>query len=114
MKYRFLPLLFCIVLISFFSACGSNENKTSSDTKNSDTTSAATQTTPAAPASTIVTTPTNMMVVRHKVTNFDKWKVSYDDHDSMRVANGIHSYVIGRGLQDSNEVLVAVKIDDLA
>jgi hypothetical protein len=32
----------------------------------------------------------------------------------MRLANGIHSYVIGRGLQDTNAVFVAVKVDDMA
>ncbi len=54
------------------------------------------------------------MVVNHKVSNFAKWKDAYDAHDSARLANGIHSYVIGRGVQDSNMVLVAVKVDDMA
>ena len=36
------------------------------------------------------------------------------EHDSMRLANEIHSYVIGKGLQDSNTVLVAVKVNDMA
>ena len=66
------------------------------------------------PVNTIVTTPQNMMVVTHKVADFAKWKTSYDEHDSLRLANGIHSYVIGRGMQDSNMVLVAVKVDDMA
>jgi hypothetical protein len=54
-----------------------------------------------------------MMVATHKVKDFAKWKASYDEHDSMRLANGIHSFVIGRGLDDSNMVLVAVKVDDM-
>jgi len=45
---------------------------------------------------------------------FAKWKASYEGHDSMRLASGIHSYVIGRGFTDSNTVMVAVKIDDIA
>jgi hypothetical protein len=53
-------------------------------------------------------------VATHKVNNFAKWKASYDAHDSMRLANGLHSYVIGRGAPDSNTVLVAVKADDMA
>jgi hypothetical protein len=55
-----------------------------------------------------------MMVVTHKVSNYAKWKASYDAHDSMRLASGIHNYVIGRGMKDSNMVLVAVKVDDTA
>jgi hypothetical protein len=47
------------------------------------------------------------------VANFAKWKASYDEHDSMRLANGIHSYVIGRGFNDTNMVLVAVKAEDM-
>ena len=55
-----------------------------------------------------------MMVARHRVANFAKWLSSYEAHDSLRLANGLHSYVIGRGVEDSNMVLVAVKVDDLA
>jgi hypothetical protein len=54
-----------------------------------------------------------MMVATHRVKDFAKWKASYDEHDSMRLANGLHSYVIGRGATDSNMVLVAVKADDM-
>jgi hypothetical protein len=51
--------------------------------------------------------------VRHKVANYAKWKASYDGHDSFRLASGIHNYVIGRGVDDSNMVLVATKADDV-
>jgi hypothetical protein len=66
------------------------------------------------PKITTITTPQNMMVAKHKVSNYAKFKASYDAHDSVRLANGIHSYVIGRGLLDSNMILVAVKVDDMA
>ena len=35
-------------------------------------------------------------------------------HDSMRVANGLHQYRLGRGLDDSNMVIVVNKMDDIA
>jgi len=54
-----------------------------------------------------------VMVVTHKVADFAKWKPSYDAHDSMRLANKIHSYVIGRGMEDSNMVMVALKVEDM-
>ncbi|WP_240646603.1 hypothetical protein [Chitinophaga rhizosphaerae] len=63
---------------------------------------------------TIITTPQNMMIAIHKVANFEKWITSYEGHDSIRLANQIHSYVIGRGLTDPNLVMVAVKVDDMA
>jgi hypothetical protein len=100
----------------FLFSCGGNEEKTNTDTMSSDSTATDTTTTMESVApSTIITTPQNLMVVTHKVNNFTKWKASYDAHDSMRLVNGIHSYVIGRGVgADSNRVLVAVKVDDMA
>jgi len=99
------------VLFSY--SCGSNES-TKSETSTTDTSTAA-STTPAetTPASTVSTTPTNMMVVTHKVRDFNSWKAAYDAHDSMRLASGIHSYVVGRGAKDTSMVLVATKVDDV-
>jgi hypothetical protein len=113
-QLRFTCLLFCAGVVIFLTSCGGggSEEKSSTDTTtNTDTTSTA-ATAPAA-TSTISTTPQNMMVATHKVKDFAKWKAAYDGHDSMRLASGIHSYVVGRGLNDSNMVLVAVKTDDM-
>ena len=99
--------LFCMV------ACGGqndeNDNEATDSVAN-DTTAAAT---PAMAPSTIVTTPENMMVVTHKVADFDKWLASYEAHDSFKLANGIHNYVIGRSIKDPNMILVATKVDDI-
>lgn len=57
--------------------------------------------------------PTSVMIVRHKVADFGKWKVGYDAHDSARMANGLHNYVICRGTNDSNMVMVALRMDDV-
>ena len=58
--------------------------------------------------------PANLLLVTHKVANYAKWLVAYEANDSLRVANGLHSYVIARGLNDSNTVMVANKMDDAA
>jgi len=103
-----------IACILLFSSCGGGEEKTTDTTLTTDSTATTDNATTATTESTINTTPENIMVVRHKVANFAKWKPSYDEHDSMRLANGIHSFVIGRGVEDSNMVMVAVKADDIA
>jgi hypothetical protein len=54
-----------------------------------------------------------MMVVMHKVADFAKWKIAYEAADSLRMAYGMHKYVIARGVDDSNMVLVASKADDI-
>jgi hypothetical protein len=112
-QYRSSIILFLTGLVFFLTSCGGGESKTETST-DTDTTTAESTTPAAAPVNTIVTTPENMMVARHKVTDYDKWKASYEEHDSMRLANGIRSYVIGRGVDDPNMVLVAVKVNDMA
>ncbi|PWT99331.1 MAG: hypothetical protein C5B52_10760 [Bacteroidetes bacterium] len=109
---RFKGLLFCSALAFIFASCGSGSEKSgTADTTATDTTA---KTPPPPPPSTIVTTPTNMATVVHKVANYAKWFASYEAGDSSRLAHGVHNYVIGRGFLDSNMVLVAVKIDDTA
>ncbi|MEO6733916.1 MAG: hypothetical protein ABIN01_22020 [Ferruginibacter sp.] len=116
MLSRSLSMSFFIAVVFLFSSCSGSEKKTGTDTASSDTTTTTTTataaTTESVAPSTIVTSPQVMLLVKHKVANFTKWKPSYDAHDSMRLANGIHSYVIGRGVQDSNMVFVVTKADD--
>ena len=108
---RFIGLLFYVMPFFLIScAGGGNENKTGTDSTTFDSTKSAV----APKINTIITAPQSMMIAKHKVLDYAKWKTSYDEHDSFRLANGIHSYVIGRGLQDSNMILVAVKVDDMA
>jgi hypothetical protein len=111
MKFRFLALL-CSASLFILSSCGSAETKSATDTKEPD--SSGTPEMAKETPSTIVTTPTNMLVVHHKVANYWQWKMNYDGHDSSRLANGVHSYVIGRGIEDSNDVMVAMKVDDVS
>ena len=113
-QFRFTGMLFCTALLFFLTSCGGDGSKetTSTDSTAADSITTTTAVTPE--VNTIVTTPQNMMVATHKVSDFAKWKASYDEHDSLRLANGIHSYVIGRGVDDPNMVLVAVKCDDMA
>ena len=109
---RFAGLLSSAILALFLTSCGGsgNEKTTAIDSTTADTTAM----TPATAPSTIITEPQNMVVVTQKVRDYAKWKIAYDGDDSARLANGVHNYVIGRGVQDSNMVLVALKIDDTA
>lgn len=60
-----------------------------------------------------VAAPFYMLIIKQKVSDFAKWKASYDTHDSVRAASGVHSYVIGRGIEDLNTVLMALIADDV-
>lgn len=54
-----------------------------------------------------------MMLIRQKVRDYNQWLTSYEARDSVRRASGLRNYVIGRGVKDSNTVLIALKADDV-
>lgn len=96
----------CTSLLFF--SCNSGESKTEEPGKDTTTKNETAPTPPPPPAK-----PSNVVLIWHKVANFDKWLALYESHDSARMANGLHNYVIGRGLdKDSNMVMVALKMDD--
>jgi len=57
--------------------------------------------------------PFDVAIIRHKVKNFDKWKVGYLAHDSVRKAYGLTDGGLSRGLQDSNMVIVSEMVSDV-
>lgn len=107
LRFLFMPLLAAMSI--FLVSCGNDDDTTTDEASGDTTAAAATTTDPVAPA----TESANIMIVRHKVKDYAKWKPAYDAHDSFRLANGVHSFIIGRGVEDSNMVLVATKVDDI-
>ena len=103
--------LFYVGSLLLLSSCGSgsNEKTAATDSTASADTAAKTQA-----VNTVITTPQNVEVVTHKVADFAKWLTAYEGHDSARLAMGLHNYVIGRGLEDSNMVTVVLRVDDTA
>lgn len=111
---QFAGTLFFAVLALFLFSCGGGEsNKEGSTEATSADTATSTATVPEV-VNTIVTTPQSMAIIMHKVADFAKWMPVYEAHDSARLANGLHNYVIGRGVQDTNMVMVVLKADDVA
>lgn len=107
--FRFLCTAFFAVMLLILTSCGENKDKAATDSVSNDSTTAE-----PAMETKAVAAPVHIMLAKHKVANFAKWKASYEARDSLRLANGIHSFVIGRGVPDSNTVLVAVKVEDVA
>ena len=106
---RFSNSLFYVGVALLLSSCGSGGNGKTAAT---DSTAAADTAAKAQAVNTIITTPDNVEVVKHKVADYAKWLVAYEGHDSGRLAWGIHNYVIARGTEDSNMVMVVTKVDD--
>lgn len=57
--------------------------------------------------------PFKIIGIKHKVADYDKWRKEYDAHDSIRMAYGISHYMIGRGIDDANMIIVIDKIIDV-
>src|SRR4051794_15544678 len=112
-QFKNAPAVFVVTGMMFLSSCGNNQQKNDAATTDSAAYTTTTTTT-ASSKPDVDTTPQTTLLVRHKVADYAKWKMSYDGHDSFRIANGLHNYVIARGVEDSNMLLVATKADDVA
>ncbi len=58
--------------------------------------------------------PFKGILIQHKVKNYDKWLPGYLGHDSVRKAYGLTNAFVGRGLMDSNWVIVAAQVNDVS
>ncbi|EIA08492.1 hypothetical protein [Flavobacterium frigoris] len=97
------PVLILIFTISFLSCKNTKTEKVESEEEMSIDT-----------ASTVdVKESFKVIVMKHKVANYEKWRKEYDAHDSVRKAHGISHFVIGRGMDNPNTIIVIDKIDDV-
>ncbi len=110
-QFKFLSALALLAGSFFLSSCNADEKKEDTTAVTTDTSSMATTTEPKMepPAK-----PGNILIIRHKVANYAKWKIAYDAHDSTRLAYGLHNNLVARGSKDSNTVMVVLGMDDAA
>ena len=54
------------------------------------------------------------MIVKHRVANFDKWKVAFDSMDKVRKEHGWTGYSVHRDATDPNVVVIVNRVKDLA
>lgn len=100
-----------LVLAAVFFSCNSGTEKKEEATKTEDTaTTAATTTTP--PPATF--TPFDVAEISHVVKDYGKWRPVFDADSVNRKAAGMENIVVGRGIDNSNNILIALKIADVA
>lgn len=109
-QFKFLPTITLGVSMAFLLfSCGSGGESSAETTTDSTAVDTSAMTPePATPAK-----PANVLIIKHKVANFAKWKPEYEAHDSVRRSYGLTNYVLGRGTADSNMVVVILKMDDV-
>lgn len=96
-------------MMLLLNACNGGEEK-KDESKTADTTATVAAPVVAEP----VFQPFKLVIIKHAVKDYAKWKAAYASHDSTRQAYGISDYRLGRGLTDSNMVVVMDKIADVA
>lgn len=57
--------------------------------------------------------PFNVVVIKHSVADYNKWKPFFDSDSVNRNAAGLHSMGITRGVENQNEVELPFMIDDV-
>jgi hypothetical protein len=105
----FLNLLLILAAPAFFSCNNASKEETGkidSNTINS-TTTADTPNTEAA------FVPFLMMLIKHKVANYSKWKSAYEEHGSVRKEYGLTDMGLSAAAEDENTILIAEKITDI-
>jgi hypothetical protein len=53
------------------------------------------------------------LLVRHKVSDFSKWKSAYDAHSPARKEGGLQEEHLLRNMDDPNEVILLFEVKDL-
>jgi hypothetical protein len=101
---KFLKIIPAIAMVAAItSSCNSSDNKgTGSDSSSVKHDS----------VTTTSAKPSNILVVMHKVANFDKWLPVFEADEAKQKEAGLTRTVIGRGMDDSNMVLIGFRMDD--
>ena len=92
-----------LILLSF--ACNSN----SEENNDSKTTETPVNPETSAPASF---SPYMVMLIQHRVGDFNKWLTDFNGHEAKRKDNGLSLLTLARGVDDSNMVYIRLKADD--
>ena len=109
-KFKFFATISVAASMLFFSSCNSADEKKAGETP-ADTVKVVAETPPPPPVN--APGPSSLMIIKHKVANYAKWKPVYESHDSVRLASGLHNYLLARGTEDSNKIMVVLRMDDV-
>ena len=53
------------------------------------------------------------MFVKHRVTDYAKWKPVFDEHEPMRRAGGVTGHSVHRQADDPSVVIIALRVSDV-
>jgi len=53
-----------------------------------------------------------MMIIRHKVSDYGKWRPAFDQHAAMQKAAGLNNPRVLRSADDKNEIVIIFDTTD--
>lgn len=60
-----------------------------------------------------VFTPFDIAEITHVVKDYDKWRPFFNADSTNRKANGLEDIVVGRGIDKTNNIMIALKVNDM-
>jgi quinol monooxygenase YgiN len=55
-----------------------------------------------------------IVLVQHHVTDYEKWRPVFDEHDAVRRRHGSTGYLVYRGLDDPNDITILTQWPSMA
>lgn len=104
-----LKLILMLALTLF--ACGNNQGNKKANTDSDPTKQAVAQENPK--TQTGPKLPFAVVVIKHTVADYNKWKPVFDADSTNRNAAGLHLIGLSRGIENQNEVEAPFMIDDV-
>jgi len=103
-------LAISVTIASMLFSCNSGNKETSKEEAVQKTDTATTT----AQAATPAFTPFDVVEINHTVKDYAKWRVAFNNDSTARRASGLEDIVVGRGLDNANDLSVVLKASDVA
>lgn len=109
MKQSF-SLLFTAGIVSLLSSCNSG-NKETTKQESVQTTDTSTASIKTSPETAFM--PFDAVVITQTVKDYSKWRPFFNSDSTYRKASGLEDIVVGRGIDNPKNIMVALKVSDL-
>jgi hypothetical protein len=102
-----LKLVLAASVATVLFSCNNTENTVASETTAKDSSSTV------APAPAPAFTPFDVLEISHKVKDYDKWRPAFNADSVARKAAGMEDIVVGRKVDNQNDLMVVLKVSDV-
>lgn len=102
-------LIITLSMVSILFSCNADKKESAKDEAIQTADTATSMKMPTEPAFT----PFDIAEISQSVKDYDKWRPSFNADSAARKANGMEDIVVGRGIDNPNNVIIAMKVSDV-